>query len=89
VDVREEEESGGVPKWVGVPETDSEMGKRGKKRHKVLKSQGGERLESGNKRAIDLHKVGRGSRSYTIRTNWYVGRKGPTYWEERVVPTCL
>lgn len=55
----------------------------------MLKSQGGERLESGNKRAIDLHKVGRGSRSYTIRTNWYVGRKGPTYWEERVVPTCL
>jgi hypothetical protein len=55
----------------------------------VLKSQEGERLNGGIERAFDLHKVGRGSRSYTIRTIRYVGRKGPTYWEERVVPTCL
>jgi hypothetical protein len=36
-----------------------------------------------------LHMAMRGSRSYTIRTDWFVGRKGPTYREERVVPTCL
>jgi hypothetical protein len=39
--------------------------------------------------AMQLHKVMRGSRSYTIRTDWSMGRKGPMDWEERVVPTCL
>jgi hypothetical protein len=36
-----------------------------------------------------MHMALCGSRSYTVRTNQFVGRKGPTYWEERVVPTCL
>jgi hypothetical protein len=31
----------------------------------------------------------RGSRSYTIRTDWSVGRKGPTYRKERVVQNWM
>jgi len=91
--VREERARGevaGVPKRCGVPESDTDMGTwEEEELDKMLKTKGEKRLERENKKAIDLHKEGRGSRSYTIRTNWYVGRKGPIYWKERVVPTCL